>query len=280
MKEFKGKVLTVTGAGSGIGRAIALEAADRGMKVVVNDIDAPSLAKTVEMVKAKGAECASLVADATMASSIEALLHTTLDAFGKVNIMVSNAGVTAPGPVWELPIQDIDWITQANFLGHTYGMHYFIKQMIEQGDECAYMNVASGAGLMVSSSSCMYHATKTADVVQTEATYLALKSRGITNVQMHVLCPAYVLTEIHESDKHRPERFAINNDPYYKSEEFIAGNIRAARGVATGIPIDSVGMTVFTAFEDNKFYVFTHPEAIEMQKVRVQAIYDGTHPIG
>lgn len=52
------------------------------------------------------------------------------------------------------------------------------------------------------------------------------------------------------------------------------------RGVATGIPIDSVGMTVFTAFEDDKFYVFTHPEAIEMQKVRVQAIYDGTHPIG
>ena len=100
MKEFKDKVLVVTGAGSGIGRAIALEGARRGMKVVVNDIDAPSLEKTVEMVKAEGAECASLVADATMAKSIEALLHTALDAFGKVNIMVSNAGVTAPGPVW------------------------------------------------------------------------------------------------------------------------------------------------------------------------------------
>ena len=76
MKEFKDKVLVVTGAGSGIGRAIALEGAERGMKVVVNDIDAPSLEKTVELVKAKGAECASLVADATLAESIEKLLHT------------------------------------------------------------------------------------------------------------------------------------------------------------------------------------------------------------
>ena len=114
MKEFKDKVLVVTGAGSGIGRAIALEGAQRGMKVVVNDIDAPSLEKTVELVKSCGAECVSLVADATLAESIEKLLHTALDAFGKVNIMVSNAGVTAPGPVWELPIQDIDWISQAN----------------------------------------------------------------------------------------------------------------------------------------------------------------------
>ena len=153
MKEFKDKVLVVTGAGSGIGRAIALEGAQRGMKVVVNDIDAPSLEKTVELVKSCGAECVSLVADATLAESIEKLLHTALDAFGKVNIMVSNAGVTAPGPVWELPIQDIDWISQANFVSHTYGMHYFIKQMIEQGGECAYMNVASGAGLMVSGGS-------------------------------------------------------------------------------------------------------------------------------
>lgn len=280
MKEFKDKVLVVTGAGSGIGRAIALEGALRGMKIVVNDIDPVGLQETEELLKAKGAQVVTQVADASLAESVEALLKLTLDTYGKVNIMVSNAGVTLPGPVWEVPVQDLDWITQANFLGHTYGMHYFIKQMIEQGDECAYLNVASGAGLGISSSSCMYHATKTADVVQTECTYLAMKTRGITNVQMHVLCPAYVLTNIHLSDQHRPERAQINDDPYYTSDEFIAGKIRAARGVSTGIPIDSVGMTVFTAFEDDKFYIFTHPEAIEVQKLRVQAIYDGTHPIG
>ena len=157
-------------------------------------------------------------------------------------------------------------------------MHYFLKQMIEQGDECCYMNVASGAGLCISFSSCMYHATKTADVVQTECTYLALKSRGITNISMHVLCPAYVKTTIHLSDNHRPDWAAINDDPYYQSEEFISGKIRAARGVSTGIPIDSVGLTVFTAFEEDQFYVLTHPEALSLQEARVKNIMNLSKP--
>ena len=278
MKDFKGKVLVVTGAARGIGKAIAVEGALHGMNVVINDID-PLVKETAKEIEAMGVKCVAQVADATLASTIEELLNITLDNFGKVNIMVSNAGVTLPAPVWEAPVTDLDWITQANFLGHTYGMHYFIKQMIKQGDECAYLNVASGAGNGISGSSCMYHATKTADIVQTECTYLALKTRGISNIQMHVLCPGYILTTIHESDKHRPERYAITDDPYYQSDEFISGQIRAARGVATGINIDAVGMVVFNALEENKFYVFTHPgENVLLQKMRVQAIYDGRHP--
>jgi len=278
MKEFKDKVLVVTGAGSGIGQAIAVEGALRGMKVVINDIDPVGLAETEAKVKEYGVPVVCQVADMTQAENVEALLKLTLDNFGKVNIMCSNAGVTAPGPVWELPIQDIDWISKANFVSHTYGMHYFIKQMIKQGDECCYMNTASGAGLGISFSSCMYHATKTADVVQTECTYLALKSRGITNVSMHVLCPAFIKTTIHLSDDHRPDWAAINDDPYYQNEEFIAGKIRAARGVATGIPIDSVGMTVFTAFEEDQFYILTHPEALYVQQARMKNVFELSHP--
>ena len=278
MKDFKDKVLVVTGAGSGIGQAIALEGARRGMKVVVNDIDPEGLASTEKQVKEIGVPVVTQCADITKAENVEALLKLALDNFGKVNIAVSNAGVTAPGPVWELPIQDINWISKANFVSHTYGMHYFLKQMIEQGDECCYMNVASGAGLCISFSSCMYHATKTADVVQTECTYLVLKSRGITNISMHVLCPAYVKTTIHLSDNHRPDWAAINDDPYYQSEEFISGKIRAARGVATGIPIDSVGLTVFTAFEEDQFYVLTHPEALGLQEARVKNILNLSKP--
>ncbi|MBR0160053.1 MAG: SDR family NAD(P)-dependent oxidoreductase [Oscillospiraceae bacterium] len=278
MKEFKDKVLCVTGAASGIGRAVALEGALRGMKVVINDIDAEGLTETEAMCKEYGVPVVSLAADISSAENVEALLNVCLDNFGKVNIMVANAGVTAPGPVWELPIQDINWISKCNFVSHTYAMHYFLKQMIKQGDECCYMNTASGAGLGISFSSCMYHATKTADVVQTECTYLALKSRGITNISMHVLCPAYIKTTIHLSDNHRPDWAAINDDPYYQSEEFIAGKIRAARGVSTGIPIDSVGLTVFTAFEEDQFYILTHPEALVVQQQRMKNVFELSHP--
>lgn len=278
MKDFKDKVLVVTGAGFGIGRAIAIEGAQRGMKVVINDICGETLAETKKMIEDIGAPVVAFEADISLSENVKKLLDITLENFGKVNICCANAGVTLPGPIWETPIKDIDWIVDCNFTSHTYAMHYFIKQMIEQGDECAFMNTASGAGLMVSASSCMYHATKNADVIQTEATYLAMKIRGITNVQMHVLCPAFIKTEIHLSDKHRPERYAIDDDPYYQSDEYIAGCIRAAAGVATGIPVDSVGMTVFQGFEDNKFYILTHPEAAYGMVPRTQAILSGKHP--
>ena len=73
--------------------------------------------------------------------------------------------------------------------------------------------------------------------------------------------PAFVKTGIHLSDTHRPGRYAINDDPYYESQEFKAGYIRSERQVVGGMPIDYVGTCVFTAVEDEKFYIFTHPES-------------------
>ena len=95
---------------------------------------------------------------------------------------------------------------------------------------------------------------------------------------MHVLCPAFVQTTIHESDKHRPVRYAINDDPYYQSQEYQAGNIRSARQVLSGIPIDFVGETVFIGVEEKKFFIFTHPEIIVPATSRVMNMINGRNP--
>jgi len=278
MKYFKDKVMVVTGAGSGIGAAIAKEGALRGMKVVLNDIDGENVKKTLEEIKKMGGEGVIQCADISLLENVQSLYNLTMDTYGQVDILVNNAGVSVSGPIWEIPIQDIQWITEVNFLSHTYGMNIFLPKMIEQGTEAAVINVASTAGVMISSNAAMYHTTKSADIAQTESTSLALKARGFNHIQMHALCPAFVQTTINESDKHRPERYANLDDNYYKGQEFKSGNIRSTRQVLGGIPIDSVGLTVFTALEDNKFYIWTHPESIIPAAQRITNMVNGRNP--
>lgn len=278
MKDFKNKVLVVTGAGSGIGEAIAKEGSLRGMKVVLNDIDGERVDNVLKEIKEMGGEGITQCADISKLENIQELYDITIDTYGRVDILVNNAGVAVAGPLWEVPIQDIDWITEVNQLSHTYGMRIFLPKMIEQGSESAVINVASTAGIMISPNAAMYHTTKAADVAQSEATSLALKARGIDNVQIHALCPAFIKTHIHESDKYRPERYGNMDDPYYENQEFKAGNLRSAKQVLGGIPIDSVGLTVFTALEDNKFYIFTHPESIIPAGKRIQDMVNGRNP--
>lgn len=278
MKDFKDKVLVATGAGSGIGKAIAIEGALRGMKIVLNDIDEPAVNQAAEEIRALGAEVGVLAADITLLENIQKLYDLTMDLFGRVDILINNAGVAVSGPIWEVPIQDINWINEANFLSHAYVMRIFMPKMIEQGSECAVVNVASTAGIMISPTSVMYHSTKAADVSLAEGTYLALKDHGYDQVQVHALMPAFIKTTIHESDKHRPERYSDMSDDYYKGQEYKSGIIRSSRSVLAGKPIDSVGLTVFTAIEDNKFHIFTHPESIVPASQRLSNMVNGRNP--
>ena len=259
MKEFKDKVIVVTGGARGIGKAIAVEGAKRGMNVVLNDID-PLVCETAKEIEAMGVKCVAQNADISIYENIEALLKLTLDTFGHVDILVNNAGCAVSGAIWKLPKRDIDWITELNFLSHLYGMKIFLPQMIAQGTPCEIVNVESTAGLMTSGKATMYHATKAAGVATSESVYIAMKENNYP-INVHCLVPAYVKTTIHLADLHRPERFAINDDPYYTSEEYKAGQLRGTRGVMSGIPDWYVGECVFTAIEDEKFYIFTHPES-------------------
>lgn len=281
MKEFKDKVLVVTGGSRGIGKAIAVEGAKRGMKIVLNDIDGDQLAKTCAEIKDMGVECISQHADISLYENIEALLKLAMDNYGHVDMLVNNAGCAVSGAIWKLPKQDIDWITELNFLSHLYGMKVFLPQMIAQNTPCEIINVESTAGLMTSGKATMYHATKAAGVAASESVYIAMKEQGYP-INIHCLVPAYVKTTIHLADLHRPERFAMNDDPYYTSDEYKAGQIRGERGVMSGIhddepyyhteqyagmvafnkmlldsgaPLDIAVETIFTALEKEQFYI-------------------------
>lgn len=96
---------------------------------------------------------------------------------------------------------------------------------------------------------------------------------------MHVFCPAFIQTKLYQSESYRPDRYANKDDAYYEGQEFLASQFRTKRSVDNGLKIDSVGMTIFKAIEENKFYILTQPEALVATKIRYKQLLNLDNPI-
>ena len=110
MKLFKDKVAVITGAANGIGRELAFEAASRGMKVVIADIDVKNLENVKVELENKGADVLSLVIDVTEYEQVEKLANETINKYKQVDLLINNAGVVVAGKIWETPLNDIHYI--------------------------------------------------------------------------------------------------------------------------------------------------------------------------
>jgi NADP-dependent 3-hydroxy acid dehydrogenase YdfG len=169
MKSLKDKVVVITGAGSGIGRALAVDIAGRGGLLALSDVDEAGLAETVELAKQAGAgqvradrlDVADRQAFTTYAG--EVLAH-----FGRVNVVVNNAGVALSGRVEDLEWDDIDWIIGIDFWGVVHGTKLFLPALIESGD-AHIVNISSLFGLVSMPDQAFYNAAKYAVRGFTEA---------------------------------------------------------------------------------------------------------------
>ena len=122
MKNLKGGVAVVTGGASGLGRAIAEEAARRGMKLVIADVEAGAMEQAVADLRAGGAEAIGVLTDVTSAASVEALAVATEQHFGPANLLFNNAGVASGGPIWESTEKDWKWLFGVNVDGVANGV--------------------------------------------------------------------------------------------------------------------------------------------------------------
>ncbi len=277
MKDFKGKVAVITGGANGLGLEIAKEAVRREMKVVIADICEKSIERASQILDEMDAEYSTMLMDVSIYEEMEALAEFTLDTYGQVDIFFNNAGVVVAGPIWEVPARDIDYVISSNLSSVAYGLKVFIPIMEKQGTDAHIVNTASAAGLMSSPIMAPYHMTKFGNVGLTEATYLKLQEIG-SKIKMSIYCPGYVQTDLHNCDHRRPERFAINDDPYYKSPSYMQHAMINKKVIETGIPADSVGLSVFQTIEDEKFYILTHPSYTPLIGMRVKTILDGGSP--
>ena len=269
MKEFKGKVAAITGAASGIGRGIAERCVNEGMKTVLADIDDANLAKAETELKALGGTVLGVRTDVSKRADVEHLARQTLDAFGQAHLLFNNAGVGAGGFAWEATWNDWEWVIGVNLWGVIHGVKVFTPLMLAQNVECHIVNTASAAGLLVGGGSAPYSATKHAVVALSESLYLTLQRKSAL-VKVSVLCPGLVRTDIANAERHRPED--LKNEPVEMTPEMRAGLNLFKAAIEASMPPLQVADLVFDAIKEGRFYIFTHPEWMEVVRMRTDKL--------
>jgi len=273
MKEFKDKVAVITGAASGIGRALADRCAQEGMKVVLADVEPESLTKAEASMKAAGATVLAVRIDVSQAKDIEALARKTLDTFGAVHLLCNNAGVATDTPIWESPLAEWEWVMGVNLWSVIHGVRVFVPLMLAQDTECHIVNTASLAGLISGPGIGVYKVTKHAVVTLSETLHHDLAERG-AKVKVSVLCPGIVNTRLLDSDRNRPSHLSTEASGPTSGKRW--ENIR--RLMQTGTPPAQVADAVFAAVAKDQFYILTHPEGKEAVRTRMEDILQERNP--
>jgi NAD(P)-dependent dehydrogenase (short-subunit alcohol dehydrogenase family) len=275
MKEFTGKVAVVTGAASGIGRALAERCAAAGMKVVLADIEDSTLTKTAREMQEQGATVLGVLTDVSKAGAMETLAQKTLQVYGAVHILCNNAGVAGDFvALWEQTIENWEWVLGVNLWGVIHGIRTFVPIMLDQHTEGHVVNTASMAGLLSLPFIAVYHATKHAVVTLSEALHYELALRR-AQVKVSVLCPGFVNTRIMESERNRPGPLHLQGQPQEMEQTWVDAY---REFVATGLPPAEVAERVFNAIRDEKFYVFPHPEFLDLARARMETILEQRNP--
>jgi len=277
MKEFSGKVAVVTGAASGIGRAIAKRCALEGMKVVLADIEEKALTETEDEMKAAGAGVLAVLTDVSKSGDIKMLAQETLGAFGSVHLLFNNAGVGGSFPnIWESTLSDWEWVLGVNLWGVIHGICTFIPIMLEQGNECHVVNTASITGLLSSPGMGIYMVSKHGIVTISETLYheLAMKK---AKIKVSVLCPGAVDTRILDSERNRPDFHAkpLQSAPVSGDNALPQSWFRKTQ---KEMPPQQVADHVFRAIRDEKFYILTHPEFKPAIQLRMEDILQERNP--
>jgi NAD(P)-dependent dehydrogenase (short-subunit alcohol dehydrogenase family) len=277
MKSFKDKVAVVTGAASGIGRAIAERCTREGMKVVLADIEAEALSKTEKDLRSAGATVLPVLTDVSKSADVDTLAEKTLQRFGAVHMLVNNAGVAAGTSVWESTLADWKWVLGVNLWGVIHGVQTFVPIMIKQDTQGHIVNTASVAGLASYSGTGIYKVTKHAVVTLSETLHHELVLMG-AKIGVSVLCPGFVKTRIMDCERNRPPE--LQNDPaeVQLSPELDKKFQAWRQAIENGMPPAQVADQVFEAIREEKFYILTHPEARPMIQLRMEDILEERNP--
>jgi NAD(P)-dependent dehydrogenase (short-subunit alcohol dehydrogenase family) len=276
MKDVQGKVAVITGAASGIGRGMAEAFADAGMKLVLADIEEPALQATARALRDAGADVHAVPTDVSKAEQIEALAKETLRKYAAVHLVCNNAGVALrTNSSWESTLDDWNWIVSVNLMSVVYGHRTFLPIMIEQKTEGHIVNTASFAGL-VTGTGTAYGVTKAGVVALSEGTYLELQ-RKAPNIGVSVLCPAFVDTNIMESQRNRPAELS-ETAPVVRTPETEVYTEWFQSQLKHGLTPRQVADQVLAAVRAGQFYILTHPNFTPVLEQRMKRILASENP--
>lgn len=260
------KVAVVTGAGSGIGRELALACAREGMAVVVADIEVDALAQTQALVEATGAACLAQRCDVSSAGEVERLAEVSWSRWGGVDWLFNNAGVAVLGTAWDAKDDDWRWVLGVNLLGVVHGVRSFVPRMRTRGTPAHVVNTASAAGLATIGGSAVYCASKHAVVAFSECLAKDLEQVG-SPIGVSVLCPSLVATGIDRSQRNRPAALADSGP----TDAAYAERVRAGMA-ASAVSAEDVARAAIEAIHERRFYVIPHVHTGASVRDRAQKI--------
>jgi NAD(P)-dependent dehydrogenase (short-subunit alcohol dehydrogenase family) len=256
MKDLAGRVAVVTGAASGIGRALAHRFAVAGMRVVLADVEDGPLQRTLAELREGGADAAGLRVDVRDPEDLDALARLAVDRFGAVHVLCNNAGVDTGGPFEQIPDAAWRWVMDVNLFGVVNGCRAFLPVLRAAG-EGHIVNTASLAAVNSGMRTMApYIASKFAVLGFTENLAVELAETD-PDIGVSVILPGGVKTRMTDSERNRPEGVEIPEDPL--RADVVAG-IRSATE-REGLEPAAVAEEVVSAIVDRSFYVLTHRQA-------------------
>jgi NAD(P)-dependent dehydrogenase (short-subunit alcohol dehydrogenase family) len=274
-----GGVAVITGAASGFGLECSRIAASRGMHIVMADVQADALAQAQKTIEAMGAQVLAFQLDVSKAEQVQALADATVKRFGAPNFVFNNAGVGAGGLIWEHSLKDWEWVIGVNLMGVAHGVRVFTPLMLQAAKKNAnyrghIVNTASMAGILNAPNMGVYNVSKHAVVSLSETLYqdLALVTQ---QVHAHVLCPFFVPTGIHQSQRNRPADMAGEQAT---RSQLIAQAMSDKAVTAGKVSAAQVAQFVFDAMDEQRFYIYSHPKALASVQTRLEDVMLARNP--
>ena len=270
MELKKGQVAVVTGAGSGIGLALAESFAKRGLSIVLADVQDDALSAAGERIEALGVDSLTVHTDVSRAEAVHALAAAAIERFGAVHVVCNNAGVSGAGDPWSGPIAGWEWTMGVNFWGVVHGIRTFLPHLLSGGH---FVNTASIAGLYPGFSA-PYDASKHAVVAITESLFHTVRAGGLP-IGVSCLCPGWVRTGIVDADRNWPAEYG--DRPEIDPGAAVARNY-VRRAIDEGTPPAVVADLVVDAVDADRFWVFPHPAFVDLAMRRFESIGDALNP--
>jgi NAD(P)-dependent dehydrogenase (short-subunit alcohol dehydrogenase family) len=277
--NFKGKTAVLTGAASGFGLECARIAARLGMNVVLVDVQQDALDQAAHELTAQGATVMACKVDVSDATAMEQLALQVQQRFGVPHLVFNNAGVGSGGLIWENSVADWQWVLGVNLWGVVHGVRLFTPMMLQAAkQDPSYqghiVNTASMAGLLAAPNMGVYNVSKHAVVALSETLYQDLQLVS-HQVGASVLCPYFVPTGISQSHRNRPSEVAAGEP----TQSQLIGQAMSDKAVGSGkVSAAEVAQKVFDAVQAGQFYIYSHPQALNLVNQRMQAVVEGLNP--
>jgi len=266
MDQFKGKVAVVTGAGSGIGRGLAVRSAREGMHVALADLHEGRLDVLRDQIEQEGVQVLTCALDVSDAAAMQDFASQCCNELGAPALLFNNAGVLRTGETWSHSPEEWQQILSINVMGVVNGLNAFMPPMLESGTPAHIVNTGSVGSLVSAPRMAQYTAVKMAVRGITECLAFDLAASE-SSIDVSLLCPGPVLTSISD------DLFGIE-----PTAEVVGSDAHMMAGQPDFITPDDCADHVFKAIRERKFWIFTHPVKAYLGELH-QDIVNGDNPV-